>query len=49
MSQLRITPAAPIDRDEPAANPVEAFLSDEQRVEEIRAEAREDARRRAEE
>lgn len=40
---------APADRDAPAADPVEAFLSDEQRVEEIRAEAREDARRRAEE
>jgi hypothetical protein len=44
----RTRDAAPDDRlDEPASDPVEAFLADEKRVEAIRSRAREEARRRA--
>jgi hypothetical protein len=42
-------PASRLEDDEPAGSAVEAFLADEEKIEAIQAQAREEARRRAEE
>jgi hypothetical protein len=42
-------PASRLQDDEPAGSAVEAFLADEEKIEAIRAQAREEAQRRAEE